>query len=68
MPSSTSATQGQWFVVADHLMSEFDSLAPGRVIAAVALCRRRLTVLGLRGDGLAYATESMARALLSPKA
>jgi hypothetical protein len=49
MPTST--TQGQWLTATDHLMSEFDSLAPGRVIAAIALCHRRLAAVGLRGDG-----------------
>lgn len=63
--SSTSTAQGQWLEVTDHLIAEFDFLAPGHVISSVALCRRRLVSLGLCGEGLLTATESMARSMLS---
>jgi hypothetical protein len=68
MSTSSMTSQAQWFSITDHLISEFDSLAAGSVIAAVARCRRNLAAVGLRGDGLALATESMARSLLSRKA
>jgi hypothetical protein len=65
--SVVSRRHDEWFTVTEHLISELESLAPGRVIACVALCRRRLAAEGLRGEGLLYATESMARTMLAPQ-
>ena len=45
----------------ERLIAEFHGTPAGRVIAVVALCRRQLAAAGLRGVGLTYATESMAR-------
>ncbi len=52
----------------ERLVGEFESSPAGRVIAVVALCRHQLAEAGLHGDGLVYATESMARTRMSQAA
>jgi hypothetical protein len=52
----------------ERLIAEFDRTPAGRVIAVVTLCRHQLAEAGLHGDGLVYATESMARTRMSQAA
>ncbi len=58
-------TRNELALLTDRLVKEFGDSPPGRVMAAVALCRYQLAHAGVQGEGLLLATEAMARARMS---